>query len=479
MSFKRGFFKSISTFALYNYLSQGFEFLATIILSRLLLPEEYGFVAIINIFAGFIQLFSNVGIGQSVIRSDYRYTFHRHLYSLSVWMGVLLMLILSGLSFPIAYFFNNPALVVPTILISFKFVFDSFTYIPYALLSKDLQFKYIGRSKLWGATFQIILTIILALLGFSYWSLIIPLVLGPIVQFLYLRDKVDIRFRLFGWKSAKMTLYKIRSLMGSLSLNNMINYWSGNADKVVIGRLYTQADLGLYNRAFRFIMLTNRLITGIFNTVLFPSLKKLIDDKGDANREYLDILRIITIFNLPVVFVLAVFPYELVRVLWGINWTGVSEFLPYVGMILVFNSIISTTPSVFILYGKERNMFLINLVNSILTVAFVIVGGLFSMMHIIIFLSLGYIFITVPINIYFGFYRSFSASWRLISGFWMPVMLFAILLFLSVYFNWVGIKLAAFAAYTSYLLYELRSSVHGALVFIYERVTPGRGKDDS
>ncbi len=469
MSFKRGFFKSISTFALYNYLSQAFEFLATIILSRLLLPEEYGFVAIINIFAGFIQLFSNVGIGHSVVRSDYRYTFHRHLYSLSVWMGVALMLVLSGLSYPIAYFFSNPALVLPTILISFKFVFDSFTYIPFALLSKALQFKYIGRAKLLGAVFQIILTIILALLGFSYWALIIPLILGPIVQFYYLKDKVDIRFRLYGWKSARLILHKIHSLMGSLSLNNMINYWSGNADKVVIGRLYTQADLGLYNRAFRFIMLTNRLITGIFNTVLFPSLKKLIDEKGDANKEYLDILRIITVFNLPVVFVLVVFPSELVRILWGLNWSGVSEFLPYVGMILVFNSIISTTPSVFILYGKERNMFLINLVNSILTISFVIAGGLFSMMHIIIFLALGYIFITVPVNIYFGFYRSFRVETIVILRFWMPVLLFALLLFMSVFFRWPLLRLLVFPAYGAFMLYELRSSVRGVLEFLYGR----------
>jgi len=451
-------------------MSQAFEFLATIILSRLLLPEEYGFVAIINIFAGFIVLFANVGIGQSVVRSDYGYTFHKHLYNLSVWMGFALMLIMMALSFPIAYFFDNNKLILPTMLISLKFVFDSFTYIPFAILSKNLQFNIIGKAKLWGAVFQIMLTILLAFMGFSYWALIIPLVLGPVIQFLYLRNKVNVRYSFYGWKSVKRNLIRIKSLMGNLSLNNLIGYWADNTDKVIIGRLYTQAELGLYNRAFRFIQITNRLITGIFSTVLFPSLKKLMDEKGDAKGEYLDILRIISLFNLPVIFILVVFPQELVRILWGENWTGVSVFLPYVAIILIFNSLLSTTASVFILYEKERNLFILNLINSILTIGVIIVGGMISMMYILIFMTLGIIFITVPLFVFFGFYKSFKIHPKLLITFWLPVLIFAILLFASVYFNISYLKYPAFGAYILLLLYELRSSVKGAYMFLHNRI---------
>ena len=470
MSFKRTFFKSISSYAIYNYLSQAFEFLATIILSRLLLPEEYGFVAIINIFAGFILLFANVGIGQSVIRSNYGYTFHKHLYSLSVWIGFGLMFTLILLSYPIAFFFNNNALILPTILISVKFVFDSFTYIPFAILSKKLEFNVIGKAKLWGALFQILLTIILAYIGFSYWALIIPLISSPIIQYLYLKGKTGIHFSLYGWNATKRILYKIRSLMGNLSLNNMIGYWAGNADKVIIGRLYTQADLGLYNRAFRFIQITNRLITGIFSTVLFPSLKKLMDEKGDAHKEYLDILRIITLLNLPVIIILVVFPEELVRILWGENWIGVYEFLPYVALILIFNSLLSTTASVFILYEKERNMFFINLLNSILTIAIVTAGGFISMMHIIIFLTLGNILITMPVFVYYGFYKSFKYPPVMLVKFWLPVMLFSLMLFISIYFDLPYVKIPVFIAYLLLLLFELKSSVEGVLVFLFKKI---------
>ncbi len=466
MSFKKAFFKNISTFAVYNYMIQGTEFLSTVILSRLLLPEEYGLVAIIYIFAGFIRLFANLGVGVAVVRSNYRYTYHKHLFSLAVWLGFTLSITLSLLSYPIAIFFNNMALVLPTIVISIKFIFDSFTIIPFAILSKELNFKTIGKIRFSGTVIQIIFMIIFAFLGFSYWSLIIPVIFNPIVQYFLLRKKVALPLKIYGWKATKRMIYRIRSLMGNLSLNNLVRYWSNHADKVVIGRLYLQADLGLYNRAFRFLRLTNQLVTGIFSSVLFPSLKKLIEEKGDANSEFLDILKFITLFNLPIVAVLVVFPKTLVNILWGPDWTGVAPFLPYVAIIVVYNSIITTMSSVFLLYGKERNLLLINLANSLLTIFFVIIGGIFSIMHIIRFLALGHILFIIPINIYFGFYRSFNFKPKKILRFWIPALGFGMLLFLSIYYSWNQVKWIVLLVYFAFLIYELKSSVIGSLRFL-------------
>ncbi|MFN3557370.1 MAG: oligosaccharide flippase family protein [Bacteroidales bacterium] len=469
MSFKKLFFKNISHFAFFSYISQALEFLSTIILSRLLLPEEYGFVALITIFSGFIQLFSNVGIGTSVVRSDYGYTFHRYLYNLSIWMGVLFMLVLMLMAYPISYFFNDKALILPTIVISVKFFFDAFTYIPYAVLSKELKFGHIGTAKLAGAIFQIALTIAMAYAGFSYWSLIVPLVFSPILQFLYLRKKVNVRLKLMGVRSAWFAFEKIKSLMGNLSLNNLISYWAGNTDKLVIGKMYSQADLGLYNRAFRFIMISSRLLTGIFSTVLFPSLKDLMTKKGDVHKEYLDILRIITLFNMPVVVVLMLFADPLVLILWGQDWMGVAPFLPYVGIILIYHSILSTMHSVFMLYVKERNLLYINTANTFLTIIFVLIGAMFSMNHILQFLTLGMILVTMPINIYFGFYKSFGYAPKGLFRFWTPMILGGLAMFAGAYTENFMLSSLSMAALTVLLLAGMRSTLTQGYLWVKER----------
>jgi O-antigen/teichoic acid export membrane protein len=85
MGFKKKFFKNIAAFGGYSYLTWFLEtILSTVILSRFLEPKEYGFVALISIFSGFILLFSNTGLAQSIIRSEYGLTFQR----ITVFNGV-------------------------------------------------------------------------------------------------------------------------------------------------------------------------------------------------------------------------------------------------------------------------------------------------------------------------------------------------------------------------------------------------------
>ena len=469
MSFKKNFFKNISTYAVYSYASQGLEFLSTIILSRLLLPGEYGLVAIIVIFSGFIQIFSTLGIGSSIIRSDYGYTFHKHLFSLAVWLGFALTIILMLLSWPISFFFDNNLLILPTILISFKFFSDSFTYVPYALLSKRMQFNAIGMGRLLRAVFQIGFTILLAFAGFSYWSLVIPLIFGPFLEYLYYRNKVEVKFRLYGWRATMRIAWKIRSLMGNLSLNNLINYWAGNVDKVVIGKLYTDADLGLYNRAFRFISMTNRLIVKIFGTVLFPSLKNLLNEKGNAQKEYLDILRIITLFNIPVMALLVLLPDTLVFYLWGEDWMGVAGFLPYVGIILIYNSMVATMGSLYLLFEKEKYLLLSNFIRSTITIAIIIIAGFFSMMHIIKFITLSYILVTIPINMYFGFYKSFGYNVKEILVFWLPFIFFGLVLFLMIYLEFYFFQWILMLLFLIILFYPMKGYWMSSLKYVRKK----------
>lgn len=459
MSFKKSFYKNVSNYAIYSYISQGFEFFSTIILSRLLLPEEYGFVVIILVFAGFVKLFASVGINASVVRSDYGNTFHRHLHSLAIWIGFGLTILMMLLSYPIAVIFENNKLILPTILASFIFVFEGFSHVPSAVLSKNLDFKSVGVANLIGSVFQISLTIVLAYLGFSYWSLIIPLVLSPIIAYVYIIRKVRIPFMLFGWGAAKRVFKKVRSLMGYLSLGNLFTYWAGNADKVAIARSYSDFDLGLYNRAFRFTMIATRLITSIFSRVLLPSLKKLVLEKGDANKEYLDIIRVISLFNMPIVMLLLIFPKNLVLILWGSDWAGVAEYLPYVAIILIYQSMFRTTQPVYLLYNKERTLTFLHVFNSIIKVVLVIIGSFYSVIHIITLLTLFEIIINLPLQVYYGFYKSFGFSKADIFNFWVPVSIVGVGLYLSIYTDNLLLRAIVFVFFNLKLVYDLRKTI--------------------
>jgi O-antigen/teichoic acid export membrane protein len=470
MSFKKSFFKNISTFASFSYISQGIEFFSTIILSRLLLPEDYGFVAIILVFAGFMQLFASVGINASVVRSDYGHTFHQHLHSMSVWVGFGLMLTMMLMAYPIGYFFGNMALVLPTILISVRFLLEAISYVPAAVLSKQLDFRTIGFGQLYGSIFQIGGTILLALMGFSYWSLVLPLIFTPLIPYYIIIRKVRMPLRLYSFTAGLRVFKKIRSLMGYLSLGNLFTYWAGNADKVVVARSFSEIDLGLYNRALRFIMIATRLITTIFSKVLLPSLKNLMDNKGDANKEYLDIIKIVTLFNMPIVFILLMFPNLLVMILWGKTWMGVAPYLPYIGVLLLMQSMFKTIQPVFLLYGKEKTLTILHIVNSILRVLVIIAGAFFSIMHMVSFLVLFEIFINLPMQVYYGFYKSFGYKPMVLIKYWLPVAMAGTGLLLSIYIDSMFLRGLVLGIFNLQLIYDMRKTIGETLHFVRVKI---------
>ncbi len=428
MSFKRTFYKNITNVAAYTYLSQGIEFLSTIVLSRLLLPEEYGIVAIINLFGGFIQLFANAGIGQSLIRSDYGPTFHRHLFNLSVWLGMLLSIMLASLAFPIAAFFDDPRLLLPTIVMSARFLTDSFNYIPSAYLAKKLKFKAREVARLIATSFAIVLMIILAFAGFSYWALVIPMTVSPLIQYRVLYNKTGIKIKIYGIKAAWFTLKKIKGLMGNLTIINTIRYGGQNIDKLIIGKLYTVGDLGIYNRAFRFSKLSNKLVVRLFGSILFPSLKKLQEGGGDINSEYKDTLGILSLILFPISAVLIAIPGPLVSLLWGQNWIGVAYFMPFIGIIIIFQSLMGTISGVFLVYRKERNMTYVTLFTSLVYAASIIVGSFYSIQMIIILVTSTKVLVSAPIFIYFGFYKAFKFPIKTLVWFWLPKIVISSLL---------------------------------------------------
>jgi PST family polysaccharide transporter len=305
-------------------------------------------------------------------------------------------------------------------VMSLRFTVDSINYVPAALLSKRLNFSKIGQAKFSATAFSVGLSIILAFLGFSYWSLVIPMVIAPLIQYVVLYRYTRFGIKLYGIRAARFVFGKIKALMSNLIAHNTINYWSRNVDKLIIGKFFTQADLGLYNRAFRFVQLTFRLVIGIFNAVLFPSLKKLQESGGDVNKEYNDIMGIITLINFPLVAILIAFPEELVLLLWGQNWLDVSFYLPYVGLLIIFQTLIATMTNVFVLYRKERVMTRITLFASLTSVLSIGIGALFSMQMLVTLYTAANILVVMPIYIYYGFYRSFQFKIEPILWFWLP-----------------------------------------------------------
>jgi O-antigen/teichoic acid export membrane protein len=437
------------------------------------LPEEYGFIALITVFTGFIRQFSDVGLSYIVVRSDYKYQFHKMMHYLSFVIGAILFVLVVLLAYPISLFYKDSALILPTMVMAVNFVLRSITIVPYGILSKQLKFNSLGSIELICSTTEVLITILLAYLGFSYWALIFPSLLGSVVRIILFYSKTKLKFRILSRKYLVVGFRKARSIIGNLTGFNLLNYWARNTDNLAIGKFYGPDSLGIYNRAYKLLNLVTQIMTGLFGKVLYPSLKDLSDKGGDVNKEYLNLLGIISLLNFPIAVVLIFFSEPLVRILWSETWIRVAELLPYIGILILTQTLNSTTGNIFILLGKENMLFRIGIPTSIIIIAAIIAGAFFSIVHILLFYTVSIVCIDIPIVLYYGFKKSFGYSNRVILNFWIPKLGLSTLMIISVWSELQWLTIAFALLYLTHLLIRQRQDINSTYKFVLKKIGYG------
>lgn len=458
MSFKRTFLRNLLITSGFNYAIQLLNFVASIITSRLLSPSDFGVSGLIAIFAGFISIFSESTISLGVIRSPYENTYYRGMQMVSILAGAILCILTLLILYPFALFYKNATIILPGIAVAFLFILRSFNIVPIAILQKKLQFSAIGRILLIANVAGTLCTIVLAATGFKYWSLIWNQYMIAAVTFLL----VHIKTKSFWFTSNKKVIHKsfllTKTVIGRLIGFNTINYWARNADNLIVGRYYGTLALGIYNRAYQMLMIPMGLITGIFTSVLYPSLVKYKNEEGDVQREYYFMLKLISIINMPVAFILIAYPYTFVNILWGESWLDVAQLLPYFGLLIMTQTLTSTIGSVMIMEKKEKQMMYSGWLNAGFMIGGIIYGSTISLTAIAAFYSLAYIILVLPVNIFYmmGYALRYNSGLLM---FWIPKFFLSLIIWLGIYYAVTPLVLGTLICWLMIIIWDTKKEI--------------------
>ncbi len=147
-------------------------------------------------------------------------------------------------------------------------------------------------------------------------------------------------------------------------------------------------------------------------------------------KEYSYILGIISIIDYPIAVILILFPGQLVYILWGDNWLKVSEYLPYFGLLILTQGLMTTIGNIYYLLEKEKTNFYVGAVNAILLVIFIAIGSIFSVLWMVKIYALSYLIVNIPINVYYGFIKTFGFEYKFVLKFWLPKVLLSLFMLL-------------------------------------------------
>lgn len=474
-AFKKTFFKNLFVSAGYTYISQGLTFASSMVIARLLSPENYGLVGLITVFTGFIAVFVDSGISLAVIKSDYGYTYHKSLDTVALMMGIALFVITALLAYPISAFYNNPALVWPTLVLATTFIFKSLYVVRAAILSKRLEFAYLGKVMLANTLLTIVLTVILAFAGMQHWAIIIPQVAGALLTAILYERKLKLKFSYYPLRHARVAFNYTKGIIGSLIGFNMVNYWSRNTDNLIVGKNFGINNLGIYNRAYTLLTLPLALITGLFGSVLYPSLKKLKNAGGDVNSEYMFVLRIIGIIVFPIACILLLFPNQLVHILWGPSWAMVAQYLPYFGLLILTQPLLSTIGNFLVLQGKDKTLMYSGWITSVFIVGSILFGAMFSMMAMVQAYSLCFLLFVLPYNIFFVYYRVLGFNAGVLFRFWFPVLGLSIGIWLGCFLDLQLLKHGSIACLFIAIAISSATEIRFGVLKVWNKIRPEEG----
>lgn len=368
------------------------------ILSRLLSPEDYGIVSVVTVFVVFFQLFVDAGFGPAIIQHPKINTKElSSLFNFSVLFGVIAAIIFSIFGYAIASIYNNQIYIKICFLLSLSIVLYGMNIVPVAVLNKQKNFKTISMTQLISSFFSGLVAILCALGGLGVYSLVIMNIVNPLIGFLLFWHKSNLKLQKnFNIDPVKNIWFFAKNQL----LFNTINYFSRNADNILIGRFLGSEALGHYSKAYQLLMYPNTILLGVISPVLQPVLRNHQDNVSKIREVYLKVVHILAIIGLPLSVFLMLSSKEVIYVMFGQQWS--ESVLPFtiLSSTVWIQMTLSSSGAIFQSRNKPQYLLLNGIVSASIIVPSIIFGLLFkSIIGVSIFLTIGFY-----LNFFVSFY---------------------------------------------------------------------------
>ena len=252
-------------------------FVVSIVLARLLMPEDYGTVALVTVFTTIMQVFVDSGLGTALIqKKDADDLDFSSVFYFNFAVCIILYLIMFFAAPFIASFYNMPELTPVVRVISLTIVISGVKGVQQSYVSRNMLFKRFFYATLGGTIFSAFLGIAMAYAGFGVWAIVAQQLSNTAIDTLILWITVKWRPKLmFSWNRLKGLLGFGWKLLCSALLDTVFN----NLRSLLIGKVYSSADLAYYNEGDKFPKLIVTNINTSIDSVLLPAMSKEQDNK--------------------------------------------------------------------------------------------------------------------------------------------------------------------------------------------------------
>lgn len=357
---------------------QAVQFFIGILLARLISPEDYGLISLIMIFAALSLVLVESGFGQALIRKkDATELDYNSVFYFNIFTSILLYSILFFSTPYIAAYFNQPQLDLLGKVIFIAILFNAFYLVPFARMTKELDFKSIAKVNLISTFLSGVLGVVMAFMHYGVWSLAAQNVSFQFFRMMAYQMIVKWRPKLlFSFSVIREFWGFTLPILGTALLNVVFN----NLYVFILGKYYQKKDAGYYTQANKLSETFNFGFQQVLLSGTFSMFSQIQDDDQRFKRILREITRKASIVSIPVMLVFIAIAHPFVYVLLSAQWLPSVPYFQLLCLVSLFAPFYFLNITALNSRGLSKQTFVIETAKKVLILLSVVVSFKFGVL---------------------------------------------------------------------------------------------------
>ncbi|MGE5457998.1 MAG: MOP flippase family protein, partial [Methanococcaceae archaeon] len=360
-------------------INNGLQFLLITILARFLSKSDFGLMALVQIVIEFSSYFIDMGFSNIIIhKQNISNRQLSSLYWLNIVTGIVIFGIIFILSPLLAAFYKSPELKPLLNFVAVTFIIIPIGQQHKTLLQKEMKFDVISKIDIISRTVSIVTAIFLGIKGYGVYSLVTMVIVNSLIS--------SGLFLFAGLKNHKPNFVLSHTDLKGLYSFGMfqlgertLNYFAGQFDTIIIGKLLGTSALGVYTIAKNLVMKPQQIVNPIVTRVAFPMMAKVQDNLPLLRKTYISTNNYLCSINFPLHLGIFILAEPLTLLLFGKSWTAAIILVKILSIFAMLRSVYNPIGSLLLAKGRADLGFYWVVAFTIITPPTILAGGLFGL----------------------------------------------------------------------------------------------------
>lgn len=330
----------------------GIQLGSVMVLARLLAPETFGLIAMLSIFTGLAAMLKDAGLSAATVQREHlTHAQISNLFWCNVMLGLILTLTFAALAPVLAWLYHDDRILNIVLFVSISYTISGLSVQQNALLRRQMRYGLISAVSLIALACSSGISIIMALLGWGYWSLASAFVSSPMISGIILWNAAD-------WRPCRPSrgvgTMSLINFGASMTFSSIMNLIAQRADRFLLGLAAGPEIVGLYSKARNLSMMPKLNVVDPLSSSSFASLSRVQDDPTRFTKFYLLGIELIGIVAISISVFLFLAARDIVIVLLGEQWLASINVMRVLAILALFESLNAASGWLLIPLGRGR-----------------------------------------------------------------------------------------------------------------------------